>query len=650
MCGILGLVVPGGSDLSSDKIKDILKSLYVFSETRGKEASGFAVRTDVSLMMHKSACRPTALLKSLEYEKCLSRSLARYESGSDLCFIGHARLATNGMQAVAENNQPVLRGGAVAVHNGIIVNVDSVWEAYGDENRKSEVDTELIPYVLSESLKGGGSFADAVKSLFDTCKGAINTAVLFDDVFKLLLATNVGSMYILFSGAPNFLAFASERYILEKIVKKGGFDSSCRISQVVAGDGCLVSCSDLAMERFSFNGGDGPRDVCAYVPSQAVRRFDTAMERRSLQMGLRRCTKCVLPETMPFIEFDEDGVCNYCRGYEPVKLKPVKELHDSIVERRRAGGVSDVLMAFSGGRDSSYAMHYLCREMGIKPVAYSYDWGMITDLARRNQARMTGKLGVEHVIISANIRSKRQNIRKNLVAWLKKPHLGMIPLLIAGDKHFFYYANQVLKQVNAGTCLWCPNNFERTQFKVGFCGINTTTEAKQSRLSAVSLKTRFDLATFYLKQFAMNPAYVNSSLIDTAAAFASYYMIPKSYSYLYEYVPWNEEEVDRVLLGEYDWEVAKDTKSTWRIGDGTASFYNYVYYTVAGFTENDTFRSNQIREGHLGRDEALRLVERDNVPRYDSIAEYLRLIDVDINYALAVVTQMDNLYGYPDKI
>lgn len=46
-----------------------------------------------------------------------------------------------------------------------------------------------------------------------------------------------------------------------------------------------------------------------------------------------------------------------------------------------------------------------------------------------------------------------------------------------------------------------------------------------------------------------------------------------------------------------------DTNTTWRIGDGTAAFYNYVYYTVAGFTEHDTFRSNQIREGQMTREE-----------------------------------------------
>lgn len=36
--------------------------------------------------------------------------------------------------------------------------------------------------------------------------------------------------------------------------------------------------------------------------------------------GLKRCTRCILPETFPGIEFDEDGVCNYCRDYEPVKV------------------------------------------------------------------------------------------------------------------------------------------------------------------------------------------------------------------------------------------------------------------------------------------------------------------------------------------
>lgn len=32
---------------------------------------------------------------------------------------------------------------------------------------------------------------------------------------------------------------------------------------------------------------------------------------------VKRCTKCILPATMPFIEFNEHGVCNYCSAYKP---------------------------------------------------------------------------------------------------------------------------------------------------------------------------------------------------------------------------------------------------------------------------------------------------------------------------------------------
>ena len=78
------------------------------------------------------------------------------------------------------------------------------------------------------------------------------------------------------------------------------------------------------------------------------------------------------------------------------------------------------------------------------------------------------------------------------------------------------------------------------------------------------------------------------------------------------------------------WETSKDSNSTWRIGDGTASFYNYIYYTMAGITENDTFRSNQVREGNITREQALKLSARDNIPQFESIKWYLNTINLSI--------------------
>ena len=36
---------------------------------------------------------------------------------------------------------------------------------------------------------------------------------------------------------------------------------------------------------------------------------------------LRRCSHCVLPETVPFISFDERGVCNFCRDYKSASVQ-----------------------------------------------------------------------------------------------------------------------------------------------------------------------------------------------------------------------------------------------------------------------------------------------------------------------------------------
>ena len=35
---------------------------------------------------------------------------------------------------------------------------------------------------------------------------------------------------------------------------------------------------------------------------------------------MKRCTRCILPETFPGIRFDEKGVCNYCTSYHPIKV------------------------------------------------------------------------------------------------------------------------------------------------------------------------------------------------------------------------------------------------------------------------------------------------------------------------------------------
>ena len=96
------------------------------------------------------------------------------------------------------------------------------------------------------------------------------------------------------------------------------------------------------------------------------------------------------------------------------------------------------------------------------------------------------------------------------------------------------------------------------------------------------------------------------------------------------------------LLNNYNWEGSKDAQSTWRVGDGAANFYNFIYYMLCGFTEFDTFRSNQIREGHITREKALSQIEKDNKPRFDGIKWFLEVIGLDFNFVINRIINFTN--------
>ncbi|MEA1997298.1 MAG: hypothetical protein U9N45_06640, partial [Gemmatimonadota bacterium] len=251
-------------------------------------------------------------------------------------------------------------------------------------------------------------------------------------------------------------------------------------------------------------------------------------------------------------------------------------------------------------------------------------------------------LGVEHIIVSGDIRKKRNNICRNINAWLKRPTLGMIPLFMAGDKQLFYYANKLRKQTGIDLIIFSMNFLEKTNFKTGFCNVEEGFD--QNRHYALDPAGTLKLVSYYARELLLNPAYLNRSIFDSLFAFASYYLIPHNYLHFYKFIEWDEKTINDTLIHEYNWETAEDTTTTWRIGDGTAAFYNYIYYTVAGFTENDTLRSNQIREGKISREEALRAVAQENRPRYQSLREYAGIVGFDCDEAIRIINSMPRLY------
>lgn len=604
MCGIFGVISAGAS------AKRDLVRLATHAQQRGKDSSGLLfLRNDV-YHIHRADYVVDSLLRESE----------PYSMGF---VMGHSRLITNGLG----DNQPVLREDVCVIHNGIVVNHEEIWAKIG-KTRQLQIDTEVIPAIAATHLEDGGAVEEIPGKVLELCKGVVACAMALPRLGKLVLFSNNGSLYVGRNNGATY--FASEAHPLS-----------------------AVGCTDVEQIRHQGLILDIPASDADYAISNKAGRktnlipelvLNSAEEKLLLhpKPDLRRCTKCVLPETMPYITFNEEGVCNYCTNYRPRNApKPKEELFDLVEPFRRIRG-NDCVVPFSGGRDSCYALHLIVNELKMKPVTYTYDWGMVTDLGRRNISRMCGEMGVENIIVADDIAKKRENIKMNLTAWLKKPDLGMINILMAGDKHFFRHVETIKQQTGISLNLWGVNPLETTHFKSGFLGVPPDFAEDKVYSSGAMKQLRYQFLR--LKAMAKSPGYFNSSLWDTISG--EYYRsfhTKTDYFHIFDYWTWEERAVDQ-SLAMYDWEKAPDTNTTWRIGDGTAAFYNYVYYTVAGFSEHDTFRSNQIREGQISRAEALVRIADENRPRYANMKWYLDAVGLDFADTLRVVNTIPRLY------
>ncbi len=603
MCGIFGLISAGSVSEQN------LLLLAKHAEQRGKDSSGLLYYREGEYRVDRADYAIETLLRDAS------------PVGSSVV-LGHSRLVTNG----GADNQPVLRDGICVLHNGIIVNDEDIWQEI-DAERRHQIDTEIIAAIAEKLLSEDGDLAELPDRIFSRCKGVIACAVAVPRLGKMILFSNNGSLYCGSIGGDTY--FSSESYPLQRIGCEGILQvREGRIVDIPESHGVMTICDRAGREQ------------------DLIPPFKHLSEEAKLlvypEVLLKRCSRCILPETMPFIHFDGQGVCNYCHNYKlRNKPRPKEELFDLVEEYRRDNG-NDCIVPFSGGRDSCYGLHLIVKELKMKPVTYTYDWGMVTDLGRRNISRMSAELGVENIIIADDISKKRRHIAKNLTAWLKSPHLGMMSILTAGDKHFFRHVETVKQQTGISLNLWGVNPLEVTHFKTGFLGIEPDFESKRVYTHGALNQLRYQYHRF--KAMAQSPGYFNSSLWDTLSG--EYYrsFTEKSdYYHIFDYWRWDERAIESTL-DEYEWERAPDTVTTWRIGDGTAAFYNYVYYTVAGFTEHDTFRSNQIREGEITRQEALKLVGIENQPRYQNIRWYLDTLGLNFNETIKIVNSIPRLY------
>ena len=135
---------------------------------------------------------------------------------------------------------------------------------------------------------------------------------------------------------------------------------------------------------------------------------------------MKRCKICVLPEGFPHISFNAQGVCGLCqdrtgRGERKRLERAYRSRFEALIGRaRRQRAEYDVLVAYSGGKDSTYTLSLLKEAYGLNPLAFTLNNGFIPHETFLNIRGVVEKLGVDHIFFRPRFDILRKIFRYTL--------------------------------------------------------------------------------------------------------------------------------------------------------------------------------------------------------------------------------------------
>ena len=132
-------------------------------------------------------------------------------------------------------------------------------------------------------------------------------------------------------------------------------------------------------------------------------------------MANQWCARCVQDRSVPGIEFDQEGVCNFCHLHDKMeRIFPNGEEGYKIlqnigkkIKKQGENNQYDCVVGISGGRDSTYLLHVLVKEFGLRPLAVHFNDGFDNPVAGENMVNAVKKLGVELRTITSDWREAK---------------------------------------------------------------------------------------------------------------------------------------------------------------------------------------------------------------------------------------------------
>lgn len=307
----------------------------------------------------------------------------------------------------------------------------------------------------------------------------------------------------------------------------------------------------------------------------------------------QQCVRCIMDTTVPGINFDPQGECNFCKLHDKMdkefpRGEEGKRKIAPVLEKIRASGKNkkyDCVLGISGGRDSSFTLYYAKKVLGLNPIAVHFNDGFGNPVAGENMVKACKKLGVELRTITSDWRES-----KDLkLAFLKASTPDMEEGTDIGIATALYgvAAKENIKYILIGQSF-------RTE------GIAPLSWNYLDGKYLKAVHKRF--GTYPLRKWTATDPGFN---LDLKEMFY-YSMIKgiKTFPVLY-YADYVRKDVDELLIRELDWK------------NPGAHYFDDLYQSIMSYVNRVKFNIDRrlfnysalIRSGQMSREEALQRVK-----------------------------------------
>ena len=338
---------------------------------------------------------------------------------------------------------------------------------------------------------------------------------------------------------------------------------------------------------------------------------------------MRYCNKCVTPETQEGVIFGDDGICQTCKNIE-IKKHDIdwvarRKLLDKLVSQYAGTGTYDCIVPFSGGKDSTYQLYFVVRELGLKPLVVRYDhWGFRPHVEENNK-RTFQILGCDVLQLSVSWHTVKELMRKGIelrgdFCW--HCHTGVygyvmqlavklgIPLLLWGEAPWEYSSAQNPEQIMELEAKYFCN----------FIGLGLSGEEILAREKSGKLTER-DIRPFLF------PSREELAQAGVRGIF------------LGNYIPWETRRHVEIIKKELGWKgvLVEGVPPAWdyeKIECKWQGVRDWSKFIKRGFGRTNHLASIDIRKGIMAREQGLELVRQYDGKRPASLDIFLKEINI----------------------